>query len=197
METHQIPLFPLSVVLFPGGHLPLRIFEQRYLAMVRDCTRADTPFGVLAVLPGLPGSDAGMRLASVGTLARIVDFYTRTDGLLGIDCIGTQRFRLGPTQVADDGLLSGTVSLLEEPDSEPVPAQFGLLSSLVHSLVEQVGGPPSQSTPAQRDDALWVARRLAEFLPLELMEKQQLLEMGQAVPQLERLLEWLPRFQTD
>jgi uncharacterized protein len=196
MEVSQIPLFPLSVVLFPDGHLPLRIFEQRYLAMVRDCTRNGTPFGVLAVLPGQPGSDA-VHLAPVGTAARIVDFYTRTDGLLGIDCVGQQRFRVEGTQVADDGLLIGTVRLLQEPRSQPVPAQFGLLSSLVLSLVEQVGGAPAQSTPAQRDDSLWVARRLAEFLPLELEEKQQLLEMEQALPQLEQLLTWLPRFQAD
>lgn len=196
MDIRHIPLFPLGVVLFPGGHLPLRIFEQRYLGMVRDCSRDNSTFGIVAVLPALPG-DTGGPLAPVGTLAQITDFYSTADGLLGISTLGMQRFRVGTARADGTGLLRADVMMLEEAGSHPVPPQYGLLARLVHSLVEQVGGPHAQSTPAQRDDALWVARRLAEFLPLDLAEKQQLLELDDAEPQLHLLLDWLPRFQAD
>ena len=79
----DLPLFPLNAVLFPGGELALRIFEPRYLDLVRECTRQERPFGVCLILDGAEAGAPAMP-AAVGTLARIVDFEARTDGLLGI-----------------------------------------------------------------------------------------------------------------
>lgn len=197
MKATTIPLFPLAVVLLPQAHLPLRIFEQRYLRMVRDCARDGKPFGVVAVHHEPGTSDAAPVIATIGTLATIVDFFTTADGLLGIRSVGGARFRVEHTDVQDDGLLLGQVSLLEEVPAMPLPAEFGLLATLVRSLVDHVGAHHADATPAQWDDASWIANRLGEFLPLELKEKQLLLELTEPLPRLRLLLEWLPRFQAD
>ena len=131
MSAHvEIPLFPLSTVLFPGGPLQLRIFEPRYLAMVRECARSDSAFGVCLILSG---REAGMPAepAAVGTLARISDFYTLPDGLLGIGAVGGARFRALRTRVREDGLLLGTIELWDDEPAIAVPPEFGLLATIL------------------------------------------------------------------
>ena len=101
----HVPLFPLNAVLFPGGPLPLRIFEPRYLSMVSHCMQTDSPFGVLLIRDG---NETGLSTTHhVGTLARITDWYQGSDGLLGITAIGEERFRLISTTRQDDGLNIG------------------------------------------------------------------------------------------
>src|SRR3990172_2924732 len=114
MSTAEIPLFPLHTVLFPDGYLPLRIFEQRYLSMVRDCTRSDSGFGVCLIIDG-EEAITPVQTARFGTLARIVDWYTLEDGLLGVSAMGACRFALSHTHKQDDGLLLATVEWLPEP----------------------------------------------------------------------------------
>jgi len=78
-------------VLFPGGPLPLRIFEQRYLDMISSCLKNDSPFGVLLIREGAEVGPA--TTYDVGTLARITDWYQGSDGLLGVTATGSRRFR--------------------------------------------------------------------------------------------------------
>ena len=87
IPSASIPLFPLNTVLFPGGVLELRVFERRYLDLVRDCARNATGFGVCMILHGEESGEPAVP-AAVGTLAHIVDFYTDDDGLLGIRADG-------------------------------------------------------------------------------------------------------------
>jgi len=96
----QIPLFPLNTVLFPGGPLPLRIFEARYVDMVSSCLKEDSPFGVLLIRDG--GETGNATTHEIGTLARIVDWYQGSDGLLGVTAVGEQRFRLLSSHRQDD-----------------------------------------------------------------------------------------------
>lgn len=111
----ELPLFPLAVVLFPGGFLQLRIFEPRYLDMIGRCMREASAFGVLLLLEGRDtGSGGARRLAEIGTSARIVDFDTLPDGLLGISCRGERRFRLLSRRTLEDGLNLGQVQWLPE-----------------------------------------------------------------------------------
>jgi Lon protease-like protein len=98
----QAPLFPLNTVLFPDGPLPLRIFEPRYLDMISGCMKQDKPFGVLLIKDGHEAGPATTH--SVGTLARVTDWYQGSDGLLGITAIGTERFRLQSVEQQSDGL---------------------------------------------------------------------------------------------
>ena len=192
----EIPLFPLRTVLFPDGYLPLRIFEQRYLKMVRNCARENSPFGVCLIIEG-EEAIAPVRPAEIGTTADIVDWYTLEDGLLGVTAMGNTRFRLLHRERQDDGLNIGKVELLDEPESQAVPAEFAILGQVAQRFMEKVGEQYPSYTPEALDDASWVGYRLAELLPLSAIEKQQLLELNDPIGRLQDLLDVLPRFQSD
>jgi len=191
----DIPLFPLGTVLFPGGEIALRIFEPRYLDMVRDCARNGSGFGVCLILEG---NEVGVpaTTAAVGTLAHIVDFEARQDGLLGIVARGSTRFQARSTRVRDNGLIHGEVRFWPDEPVIPVPPEFGLLAIIAERLIEQVGGPHAKAERTRFDDASWVGFRLAEMLPLAMPERQQLLQFTDPLPRLQQLMTWLPRFQS-
>lgn len=195
MTTTEIPLFPLRTVLFPDGPLPLRIFEQRYLSMVRDCVRSEIGFGVCLILEGAEAITP-VRTAHLGTLASIVDWYTLEDGLLGISARGASRFRLEHTRKQDDGLLLGSVTWVPEPPSVPLPEPFSVLGDVLRRFLDKLGPSYPSYTPGQLDDAVWVGYRLSELLPLSGIEKQNLLELDNPIERLRDLLEILPRFQS-
>lgn len=198
--AQDLPLFPLNTVLYPEGHLSLRIFEARYLDMVRECSGQGLPFGVCAVLPAPEEASGQGQLstaAATGTLARIVDFNTQPDGLLGIQCVGGQRFHVRSTRIAGNGLLRAQVDFLAEPDPLPVPAEFVLLATLLDRLLERAGNSLPPHLRVQRDEAAWLGWRMAELLPLSISERQQLLELDAPCARLQRLVEILPRFQRD
>lgn len=178
----EIPLFPLSTVLYPGGPLPLRIFETRYVDMVRDCLRRDTSFGVLLIREGMEAGGAAA-VMSVGTRARIVDFNPMPDGLLGIVCRGEGRFRLLERWRQADGLNIGRVQAIDAPPRTPVPERFRHLAELLRKVLPELGSLYA-SIKSDFEDADWVSCRLAEILPLEQREKQLLLEQEDPVERL-------------
>jgi uncharacterized protein len=185
MASDDIPLFPLSTVLFPGGPLPLRIFETRYVDMVRSCLRGGSPFGVLLIKEG---AEVGGTAATfeVGTLARIVDFNPMPDGLLGIICRGETRFRLLKKWRQSDGLNLGRIELIAAPPPTRVPERLHHLGELLRRVLPELGTLYA-SIPRDFEDADWVSCRLAEILPLEQREKQLLLELEDPLDRLERL----------
>jgi uncharacterized protein len=190
----DIPLFPLNTVLFPGGPLSLRIFERRYLDLVRDCARTGSGFGVCLILHG---SETGETTApaAVGTLARIVDFCTLPDGLLGISAEGGERFHVDSSRVRDNGLAHGTVRFWPDEPVIALPPEFGLLATILERLLEQPGSAYANAERRCFDDASWVGFRLAETLPLENRERQYLLQLTDPLGRLEQLMYYLPRFQ--
>jgi Lon protease-like protein len=187
---HSLALFPLNTVLFPGGELRLRIFEPRYLTLVRDCTRDDQPFGVCRILQG---SEAGAQAApaAYGTAARIVDFNLDDGGLLGIVARGERCFQVEQPRLRDDGLLVAAVRWIE-PRQEPLRPEHALLASLLERMLERAGGVHAKAGPLQYDDAEWVGFRLGELLPLDDDERQRLLQLDSPHQRLQRLLELLP-----
>jgi len=189
-----IPLFPLNAVLFPGGPLMLRIFEQRYLDLVRDCSRAGSGFGVCLILHGREAGEPAVP-AAVGTLARIIDFYTLPDGLLGIQAEGGERFQVTTTRVRDNGLVHGEVRFWPDEPTVAVPPEHGLLATILERLLDKVGGPFAKADRSCYDDASWVGFRLAEHLPLAPPERQQLLQMTDPLRRLTQLMHYVPRFQ--
>jgi len=195
MHTAEIPLFPLRTVLFPGGNLPLRIFEQRYLTLIRNCAKDDTGFGVCLIQEGEEAVTPVVPF-SVGTLAHIVDWFTLEDGLLGVSTVGTDRFKTRSVHRQPDGLLLGQVEFLAEPDRCIVPETFSVLSIVLGRFMEKVADNYPEFTPAHLDDAAWVGYRLSELLPLPAIEKQNLLEMDDPLDRLQHLLDILPRFQS-
>jgi uncharacterized protein len=181
----EIPLFPLNTVLFPGGPLPLRIFEPRYIDMVRYCTRGRAPFGVVLIRAG-DEVGAVVSTAQVGTSARIVDFFQMPDGLLGITCIGERRFRVAARRVQSDGLNMATVDWAPAERSVQLPGEHAHLAQLLRRVLPELG-EIYQSVPKHFDDAGWVSARLAEILPINLAEKQHCLELEDPVQRLARL----------
>lgn len=196
MAVCDLPLFPLRTVLFPGGELRLRVFEPRYLDLVRQCSRDGSAFGVALILEGVEAGGPALP-AAIGTTARIVDFYTLPDGLLGLRCVGEKRFRVRQTRMRDTGLIIGEVEAMHDFAPEPVAPQHGLLAQLLERLLDHFGGPHSDAGKAQFDDAHWVGFRLAEMLPFEDEERQALLELDSAEARLDRILSALPQFESE
>ena len=175
------PLFPLSTVLFPDGPLPLRVFEARYLDMVSRCLRQEVEFGVVLIVGGTDTAD--VETSTVGTLARIVDWYQGSDGILGITAQGTRQFRLHRVSRQEDRLYLGEVELLPERPAQALPEEYRPLSTLLASVIEDLGRL-YDAVPKRYDDAAWVGCRLAEILPMPAADKQRCLEF---VDPLERL----------
>lgn len=192
----NVPIFPLRTVLFPDGYLSLRIFEQRYLAMVRECARTDSGFGVCLITEG-EEAIAPVHTAAVGTLARITDWYTLEDGLLGVAAVGAARFRLRQSYRRDDGLMLGAIESLSEPDPFQLPVAYALLGQVLERFMEKLGEHYPSFSHQRLQDGVWVGYRLAELLPLAAIEKQNLLELTDPLQRLQYLLEILPRFQMD
>ncbi|MGA2562545.1 MAG: LON peptidase substrate-binding domain-containing protein [Steroidobacteraceae bacterium] len=174
-SSAQIALFPLNTVLYPGGLLPLRVFEPRYLDMVGRCLRADSIFGVV-LLDGGSDTSREVSTAQVGTSARIVDFQQLQDGLLGLLCRGERRFRIGQRTRNDDGLNCALVEWLDETRLVPVPAQFHPLVCVLRDAIARLDSPARFLEP-NYEDASWVSNRLAELLPLDQNALQRLLEI--------------------
>jgi uncharacterized protein len=181
----ELPLFPLNTVLFVDGPLPLRIFEPRYVDMVRACMRESQPFGVVLIRAGQEAG-AVSSAADVGTSARIVDFDQMPDGLLGITCTGEQKFRVESWRVQSDGLNIGTVTWLPLERAIPLPPEHAHLGALLRRVLPQLGDL-YQALPTRFDDSGWVSSRLAEILPISLGDKQECLELDDPLARLERL----------
>lgn len=187
--TQELPLFPLKTVLFPGGVLPLRIFETRYLDMVSACLRTDSGFGVVTIHEGREAGGQPTSIHPVGTLARIVDFDQTDDGLLGITCLGVQRLRVIGHRVQPDQLLLGQVMWLpDDPAMSLLPSHEPLARVLRDLLQNEELAPYSRFLAPNWDDAAWVGNRLAEILPLPPHARQALLEMTEPQQRLDILL---------
>lgn len=186
-----IALFPLNIVLFPDGPLPLRIFETRYYDMVRRCMREGRGFGVVALREGHEVGVADADFYDVGTMAEITDFHQLADGLLGLSCVGRQRFRILERSRQADGLHLGEVDWLKVAPGEPVPTRHERLSRLLATVLPQLGEVYA-NFPMRLDDAAWVGHRLAEILPIPLADKQRYLEMDDPVERLDGLAEFAP-----
>jgi Lon protease-like protein len=182
--VNSIALFPLNIVLFPGGPLPLRIFETRYVDMVRRCMRESQGFGVVLIREG---SEVGpAETVDIGTMARIVDFHQLSDGLLGLSCVGQQRFRIHGRSRKADGLNMGEVEYLKPEPELLVPQRHARLSELLKTVLPQLGGVYTD-IDMRLDDAAWVGHRLAEILPIPIGQKQLCLELDDPIERLDVL----------
>jgi len=180
-EVRELPLFPLRAVLFPGGPLPLRIFEPRYLDMVSHCLREQSGFAVVLLGEG-EEADQATSFAATGTEARIVDFDRLEDGLLGISCIGRERVRVVEAWRGPDGLNRGRVLDIAPDPVVPVPEDQAWLADVVQQALPQT--EDIYRHVERRSDAAWVGNRLAELLPLALADRQSLLELGDPLERL-------------
>ena len=173
----ELPLFPLSAVLMPHGRMPLQIFEQRYLDLVRECMRNDSGFGVVWIRSGMEVAEKGRavhELGDYGTCARIVDWDQLPNGLLGITIEGRERFELFETETRANGLVVGQVVLREIPAPAPMPEDWLSLADVLRSLE---GHPHIRRLNLKVDynDAWQVASTLVQLLPMDEALKYELL----------------------
>ncbi|WP_411833960.1 LON peptidase substrate-binding domain-containing protein [Pseudoxanthomonas mexicana] len=187
MTPEPLPLFPLHTVLLPGAALGLRVFERRYLDLVRDCGRSGRGFGVCLILEG-GETGAPATPAAFGTEAIIEDFDTGADGLLMLKLRGMRRFHVQRTRVRDNGLVIGDVEWLPADPGDELRPEHGLLATLLQTLLEQIGNATLAVTPAQMDQAAWVGWRLAELLPLTSDQRLGVLQLDDPHARLDRLL---------
>lgn len=191
-----IPLFPLRSVLFPGGRLPMKIFEQRYMDMVKVCLKESSSFGICLLVAGEEVARAGQAPAapeSVGTLARITDWDMPQLGVLNIVAQGGERFRILRHWVEPSGLLRGEIELVPEPALLPIPGAYARLVPLLRAVIVDMAevAPNAPATPHRFFDADWLGMRYAEVLPIPLAAKQKLLEIEDGIDRLEIIYRFL------
>ena len=189
MSRLTVPIFPLNTVLFPGGLLPLRVFEARYMDMTRDCLKRDAPFGVCLIREG---SEVGAPAVAekIGCLAKILEWDMQQQGILNIKTRGGQRFRILEQRTGAQGLTTADVELIPPEASVAVPAEFAACARLLEMIVSDQG-KPIFAEPHAFDDASWVGYRLAEILPVPLIAKQKLLELTDSLARLSILQRFL------
>jgi len=189
----SIPLFPLNTVLFPDGHLPLQVFEVRYLDMVKQCIANDAAFGVVPLREGgeVRKPDATEVLAGAGTMARIAEWAAPMPGLIHIRCAGTERFVVRASRQLKHGLWVADVETLAPDRPVAIPPEqqdvANALGALIRSLQERkidADQMPLQP-PFRLDECGWVANRWCELLSLSTDEKLRLLAQENPVLRLE------------
>jgi Lon protease-like protein len=206
----SLPLFPLGTVLYPGGLLPLRIFEVRYLDMIGKCHKAGAPFGVVSLTEGSevrrpdnaePGGDgfAHEAFSTVGTLATITEFSVPQAGLMVIRCTGTQRFTISSSEKMKHGLWIANVTRQDDDIAVKIPEDLQDTANALGKLIQtlQTRGVPAGQMPMhppyRLDDCGWVANRWCELLPIPLQLKQRLMELDNPLLRLELVSDILGR----
>ena len=214
LKLTSLPLFPLGSVLYPGGLLPLRIFEVRYLDMIGKCHKNGAPFGVVALTagsevrrpesnkavgPSIGDGFAQEEFCATGTLATITEFSAPQSGLMVIRCVGAQRFKISNREKLKHGLWIADVERIDDDMSVAVPDDLkdcaNALGKLIKSLQER-NIPDDQMpllAPYQLDDCGWIANRWCELLPLPLELKQRLMELDNPLVRLELVSDILER----
>ena len=185
VETLRVPLFPLGTVLFPGGLLPLKIFEQRYLDMAAACLKEGSPFGICLIAEG---GEVGAPASPhpVGTLATLGDWEMEQLGILMVTAHGSRRFRILDSAVGPGQLREATVEVLAESGPTPFPAERQRLLPLLRRIVADLG-VERIAEPHRFDEAEWVGYRITEVLPIQNLAKQKLLELDDPLARLEIL----------
>ena len=184
-----MPIFPLNLVLFPGGSLPLKIFEQRYQEMTKNCLRDDAPFGVCCIRNGQEVG-APAEHEPIGCSARIVDWEMPHPGLFHLNCAGEAKFQLVDSHIQKNGLIRGSVEWLVDNGGPVEPREFDACRHALERFIEHAG-ERFLTGPTALDDPSWVSYRLAEILPVDVRVKQDLLEQRSTAMRVSRIAELL------
>jgi Lon protease-like protein len=199
-NTTWLPLFPLNAVLFPDGVLPLKVFEARYIDMVRDCMKNETPFGVVLIKSGSEVGEAAEPEA-VGSLAHIMHWDMENLGVLWLRTRGGERFRILQTRVLPDRRLEGMINMLSNDVAAPVSDMHLRCAKTLKIVIDDINAKSQTeqghafnspfASPIKLDDAGWVANRWCEILPIPLKARQKLLELDDAQSRLSIVYRYL------
>ncbi|CAM3635791.1 LON peptidase substrate-binding domain-containing protein [Polynucleobacter brandtiae] len=181
-DTQTIPLFPLGTILFPDGIIALKIFEARYLDMMKRCLREKTEFGVISIVneDNLSSDNPLAAFSPMGTLAQIEDFDPIQPALYMTKSFGTRRFKLISAKQEADGLWLGEVAMMDNDPLMAIPPEHQKVATLLEEIIsvikkEDLLGDAPFKEPYKMDDCGWVSNRLAELLPISLAQKNHLL----------------------
>lgn len=188
-KPFALPLFPLNTILFPGGVLALKIFEQRYMDMAKRCLQDQSQFGVCLIKEGAEVAAPAVP-HSVGTLARIDTWDMAQLGVLNIRAIGVQRFQILDYETQADGLLVAQAIKLPLEPASPLPPEHAPCAAVLQHILAHVGATKFKP-PFAFDDGVWVGYRLAEILPIKSSAKQSMLEMNDTLVRLDVLHKFL------
>ena len=215
LSLTSLPLFPLGTVLYPGGLLPLQIFEVRYLDMIGKCYKTDAPFGIVSLIEGsevrkpesstskgaVPGSDgfAQESFNAVGTLVKIIEFSVPQSGLMVIQCVGIHRFTITRRDKLKHGLWIADVVRMEDDMPVKIPHDLQKSADSLGKLIKELlhGDTPPEKMPIlppyHLEDCGWVANRWCELLPIPVNVKQRLMELDNPLLRLELVCDILER----
>lgn len=198
MLSKKLPIFPLESLVFPGGLLALRIFETRYIDMVRECMRKKTSF-VITANQRLEDTNNIAQPHNIGTRVEIIDFEQLSDGLLGITVHGQHKVDIKDISPQSDKLLIGKTHKTPEDSQESIPEDFALLSDVLKQMFPEIqthyGDSAKQYLIENYQDASWVSSRLVEVLPMDIQMKIELLRMEDAGERVRVIYEALERMQ--
>ena len=179
-EEKELPLFPLNAVLFPGGFLPLHIFEQRYRKMVKYCIRNESSFGIVMIKEGEEVGDAATP-CKVGTAVDLVDVDRFPDGQMNIVTSGHSRFEI--LEINDElPYLVARVRMLDSLDAEPDTSLEEIATETRELYIEyetlssylRFGWQPPEENPQHPQQ---LAYQIGTRLRISLDAKQNLLEI--------------------
>ena len=190
--SQEISLFPLQLVMFPGGRLDMQIFERRYIDLVTQCMRTETGFGICLLKNGMETVQAGtpQNIHRTGTYVNIIDWDQLPNGLLGITVEGSVKFNIEDSWQAQSGVLTANVAFSENDSVGkqmiPIDDDFTPLTQLLqnlesHPLVEQ------KNLIIDYDNLWDLGWRLAELIPVENAKRQDLLEMDDPWERIENI----------
>jgi Lon protease-like protein len=187
----RLPIFPLSVVLFPGTPLPLHIFEPRYRRMLADCLAGDRRFGITP-----SGKDDGMPEAgTVGCIAEIRVNQELPDGRSNIIVYGGERFILtSPVPEGTPYHVAMVQTFDDEPDTEPKdesPARLRELFGGYYTLLRQLNDVEPED-PSLPDEALELSFHVAAAIDCDPGVKQRLLVERSTGRRVQALLMLIP-----
>ena len=191
-KINDIPLFPLNIVLFPGGRFDLQIFERRYIDLVSHCMRTGTGFGICLLKSGdeTNGNNLNQTVYNTGTYAKIVDWDQLESGLLGITVEGAVKFVAQDFWREEDDVLHASVEFSDiestEADVIPLGDEYTALSELLRNLEDHplVAG---RNLSIDYSDLRQLGWRLSELIPLGIDVRQELLELNDPVERLSKI----------
>jgi Lon protease-like protein len=190
-----VPLFPIKTVLFPGGILPLKVFETRYVDMLRECMRQSAPFGVVLTNAGTPEPER------IGCLAYISHSDMPTLDLMILRTRGGERFRTLETRVLPDQRLEARIEMIEADGEIPISDMHVHCAKTLKLVLDDIDAKGQAqhgdafdspfARPLQLENAAWVANRWCEILPIPLKARQKLLELDNAQSRLAIVYQYL------
>lgn len=203
-DQSWLPLLPLKTVLFPGGILPLKVFETRYIDMVSECMKNNAPFGVVLIKSGRQVG-AAAEPEAVGSLAHITRWDMPSLNVMMLRTQGGERFRILHTRTLADNRLEARIEMIAADSDRPISAMHVSCARTLKIVIDDIDAKGAEeqgdtfdspfAQPMHFDRAGWVANRWCEILPIPLKARQKLLELEDPQSRLAIIHQYLQQHQ--